>query len=173
MSEASSRGVQTPSLLLLSLCMAAALAGCKTVGGLAGAATGAATSSVSGNPAVGVAVGIAVKAVVDASMNALLKHWNDEEQERIASVAGTLEVGQSADWSVRHVVPYQNRGGRVTVVHAFSTPVATCKEALFRVDDEGASPAQTPWFAVTVCGRSGVWNWATAEPAVERWGALQ
>ncbi|VWX61897.1 conserved exported hypothetical protein [Burkholderiales bacterium 8X] len=154
----------------------AALAGCKAVGGLAGAATGAATSGVSGNPAAGVAVGIGVKAAVDASIDALLRRWMHEEQEEVAAAAGRLAVGQTGAWRVRHAVPYQNREGRVRVVRAFTTPIATCKEALFTVDEEPAADEQSSaggWYAVTVCGRGSRWNWASAEPAVDRWGALQ
>ncbi|XVK57805.1 hypothetical protein SFB74_27240 [Variovorax sp. W6] len=149
------------------------LAGCSSVGGLTGAIAGAASGSVTANPAVGVAVGIGVKAGVDESINYLLRYWTHEEQMRIASVVGELKAGQIRAWAVHHKVPYDNKEGQVTVVRIFETPLATCKEALFSVDDAEVPTSGRPHFIATICRGARSWNWAVAEPAVQRWGALQ
>ncbi|WP_185595294.1 hypothetical protein [Burkholderia ubonensis] len=33
--------------------------------------------------------------------------------------------------------------------------------------------AQSAFFVATICRDGPVWKWASAEPATERWGALQ
>lgn len=151
------------------------LAGCSSVGGITGAVAGIASGSAVANPAVGVAIGIGVQAGVDASIKTVLRDWSHEEQRRIASLVGGMEVGQREAWEVRHAVPYGNERGQVAVLRAFSTSLAACKEAAFSVEDADAKRAglPQPHFVTMVCQGSGGWQWATAEPAVERWGALQ
>jgi len=135
---------------------------------VAGVASGSATA----NPAVGIAIGITVKAAVDFTIDTILRSWQHDEQVRIAALIGTMQVGDRMPWEVRHQVPFNNRKGKVTVVRAFSTPLAECKEALFSV--EGSDPsAVAPHFVTTVCEGANGWKWALAEPAVARWGALQ
>ena len=162
---------------LAALACVLALAGCGSIGALTGGVAAIASGTASANPGVGVAVGIGVKAAVDQSINAALRHWSREEQARIAAQVGALAVGQRQPWEVRHAVPYDNKRGQVTVVRAFATPLAECKEALFSVQDADAATATAafgPPFVTTVCrGDSGGWAWAAAEPAVARWGALQ
>lgn len=160
---------------MLVCASALCLAGCGSVGGLTGAVAGIAMGSAVANPAVGVAVGIGVQAGVDASIKTVLRHWSHEEQTRIAAVAGGLQVGQRQSWVVRHALPYGNARGEVEVVRAFASALASCKEAVFTVQDSDSNKADEPQprFLTTVCeGRAG-WAWAAAEPAVERWGALQ
>ncbi|MDB5828311.1 MAG: hypothetical protein JWQ73_2531, partial [Variovorax sp.] len=154
----------TASLALLTGMLLAAQ-GCSSVGGITGAVAGVASASATANPAVGVAVGIGVKAGVDESINFVLRYWTHEEQMRIASMVGDMPVGQRKPWEVRHEVPYDDKQGEVTVVRAFSTPLATCKEALFSVDAppdaKTARPkAEAPRFVTTVCRGSDGWRWA-------------
>lgn len=158
--------------LLACIIGAASLAGCSSVGGITGAVAGVASGSATANPAVGVAVGITVKAGVDAAINAVLRHWSHEEQMRIASLIGAMDVGETLPWEIKHKVPYDNKQGKVTVVRAFTTPLADCKEALFSVEN-GDAKVVAPHFVTTVCAGSTGWKWALAEPAVARWGALQ
>lgn len=154
-----------PTSLLLA-------SGCSSVGSISGAAAGVASGGVSGNPAVGIAVGIGVRAIVDDSMDRLVRRWSDEEQRSIASQVGLMNVGERQPWNVRHVVPIRNTDGQVQVVRAFQTPLASCKEALFTVS--GGDPSAAPsWFSTTMCLGPRGWQWATAEPSVARWGALQ
>ena len=149
------------------------LGGCGAVGGITGAVAGVASGSATANPAVGVAVGIGVKAGVDESINYLLRYWTHEEQARIAATVGAMRTGERLAWSVRHEVPYDNKQGQVTVVRTFETPLTTCKEAIFSVDDTDAPNSERAHFVTTICRSARSWNWAVAEPAVKRWGALQ
>ena len=148
------------------------LSGCSSVGSVSGAAAGIASGSASGNPAVGIAVGIGVRAIVDDSVDRLTRRWSTEEQQSIAVRVGEMKVGERQAWNVRHVVPIRNTDGQVQVVRAFETPLASCKEALFTVAGSDEASHKT-WFATTVCLGPRGWQWAAAEPAVSRWGALQ
>jgi hypothetical protein len=149
-----------------------ALSACNSVGSISGAAAGIASGGASANPAVGIAVGIGVRAVVDQSVKSLMRRWSDEEQGSIARQVGAMDVGQRLPWQVRHAVPYRNNQGEVQVTRVIETPLATCKEALFSI---AASDAKAPasWFHTTMCLGPQGWRWAAAEPAVNRWGALQ
>ena len=150
------------------------LTGCSAVGSLTGAVVGAASGAASASPAVGVAVGIGVQAAMDASIATALRYWSHQEQQQIASLVGTMAVGQQKAWAIRHSIPYGNEQGNVTVVRAFETPLASCKEAVFSVDGSGAKKsAPPPNFTTTICKGETEWQWASAEPAVGRWGALQ
>lgn len=148
------------------------LAGCSSVGSISGAAAGIASGGASANPAVGIAVGIGVRAVVDESVKRLVRRWSDEEQHSIALQVGEMDVGQRQPWKVIHAVPYRNTQGQVQVVRSFQTALASCKEALFTVAD-GDPESATTWFSTTMCLGPLGWQWASAEPAVTRWGALQ
>lgn len=148
------------------------LCGCSSIGGLSGGVAGLASGAATANPGVGIAVGIGVKAAVDATVKTVLRDWSDEEQTRIATAIGSTAVGQRGAWDVVHSLPYRNAHGDFTVLRAFETPLANCKEALFTVAD-GNTPATRPAFVTTVCRGDAGWRWALAEPAVERWGALQ
>jgi hypothetical protein len=62
------------------------------------------------------------------------------------------------------------------ITRSISTPLASCKEVMFTVDDARAAQVSDgtarAWFAAHVCLQENGWKWANAEPAVERWGAL-
>jgi hypothetical protein len=134
-------------------------------------AAGAAAS----NPAVGVAIGIGVQAGVNESINTVLRHWSQEEQAQIASLVGEMKVGERRPWEIRHAVPYGNAQGEVTVARAFNTSLAACKEAVFSVVDveDKRSGVPQPHFVTFACQGTDGWRWASSEPAVSRWGALQ
>ena len=149
------------------------LAGCGSVGSLTGAVVGAVSGTASGNPAVGVAVGIGIEAGMNEVIDTTLRHWQDQEQQEIATLVGTLDQGQSRPWKIRHTIPYGNAQGQVTVVRAYATALASCKEAVFSVDASVDAPSRPPYFTTTVCKHAAGWQWALAEPAVARWGALQ
>lgn len=88
------------------------------------------------------------------------------EQDAIAEAAGTTPLDQSRAWEIRHTIPVGNTHGTLIPVREIDTPLATCREIVFRVDDGGL-------FTTSVCKQQGGWKWAAAEPAVERWGYLQ
>jgi hypothetical protein len=162
---------------LLCLCVLPALGGCGALGGLAGAAAGIASGTFTSNPAVGVAVSVSVKAATDAGMKALLRSLHQDEQDAIASLAGDMEPGEVRPWRVRHAIPYGNNQGSMQITRVIDTPLVRCKEVMFTVDGRDAAPsadsAAHSWFTAQVCRHDERWKWAVAEPAVERWGALQ
>jgi hypothetical protein len=170
-----------PSAFVTFVCLVGltALQGCSSVGGISGAVAGIASGSAVGNPAVGVAVGIGVQAGVDASISAVLRHWSHEEQALIAAQVGAMPIGTRRPWEIRHALPYGNNQGEVTAVREYVTPLAICREAIFTVGTDARNDSPGPYFVTSVCraapgGTSGqAWKWATAEPSVERWGALQ
>ena len=61
---------------------------------------------------------------------------------------------------------------------SIENPLAPCKEFLFsaaEADGEDGLAAASPrrWHAAAVCLQAdGSWGWASAEPAVGRWGYL-
>lgn len=162
-----------PRLRLALLAGALLAQGCSSVGGVTGAVAGVASGSATANPAVAVAVGIGVKAGVDETINYALRYWAAEEQAQIATAVGGMSVGEKKAWSVKHKLPYDNKQGSVTVVRVFTTPLATCKEAVFWVDGAASANAKPERFVTTACRDAAGWRWAVAEPAVSRWGALQ
>lgn len=165
--------LRVTAALLLPAATLLLAAGCSSVGSISGAAAGIASGGASSNPAIGIAVGIGVRAVVDDSMDRLTRRWSDEEQSSIAAQVGLMNVGERQPWRVRHAIPIGNTDGQVQVVRSFQSALAACKEALFTVSSSGAPAADAPWFATTLCLGPRGWRWATAEPAVARWGALQ
>lgn len=159
-------------LCALALCTGA-LAGCNTIGGLAGAAAGIATGSFTANPAVALGVGIGVQVATDEASRYVARTWHAGEQDAIASVAGSLDEGGTAPWAIKHAVPIGNAHGDVRIVRVISTPLTVCKEALFSVVEGKADKRSTTWFTTQVCQQGQQWRWAAAEPAVDRWGTLQ
>jgi hypothetical protein len=162
-------------LALAALCAGAALAasGCASIGAASGAAAAAATGIVTANPAVGVGVGIAVQAATDEAVNRFMKNMHADQQDMIAQTAGRLPVGGMDIWRVKHQLPVENGHGQVRVTRAFSSALALCKEFVFSVQDGEAADAPEQWYTASTCHDAGGWKWASAEPAVERWGTLQ
>lgn len=160
---------------LAALCAGVALAssGCSSIGAASGAAAAAATGIVTANPAVGVGVGIAVQAVTDEAVNRFMKSMHADQQEMIAETAGRLPVGGTDTWRIKHTLPVENGHGQVRVTRAFASALALCKEFVFSVQDGDAANAPEQWYTASTCRDESGWKWASAEPAVERWGTLQ
>ena len=78
-------------------------------------------------------------------------------------------MGEFRPWRIRHTIPIGNARGELAVVREYATPLATCREVVFTVED-GNRPAV---FTTSLCQRAAGWKWAAAEPAVDRWGFLQ
>lgn len=156
--------------VLLACC---ALTGCKSVGQISALIVGGAAGGATGNPAVGFAVGVVTDAGVTWATRYYGRARQGAEQDAIAQIAGDLPVGTGADWKIEHFVPIGNEHGRVEVTREIGTPLAPCREVAFSVaDDDDKAPRQR-WFITSVCRTEAVWKWATAEPAVPRWGYLQ
>ena len=148
------------------------LGGCSSVGGFAGAAAAFATSVATANPVVGISVGIGVKAAADQGLQYVAKRNQRNEHEAIVAALTDMKAGDSGRWERAHRFGSGVDRGEVRVVRTIETPLATCKELLFSVERDGAKP-RTDWFTTTACRNGEVWQWAAAEPAVERWGNLQ
>lgn len=160
------------------LCVGGGLSlnGCSSfgaVGAASGAVAGAATGLVTANPGIGIGVGIAVQAATDEAVKRYTRRLHADQQDAIVSLAGAIEVGQSRRWRVEHALPIENGHGRVRVTRDFATPLATCKEFVFSVADGEAPNDPERWYAASACLQADGWKWASAEPAVERWGSLQ
>lgn len=146
------------------------LGGCTSAGNIVGVVAGAAAGGATANPAVGFGVGVGVAAVSDYTIRRVSRSWHGGEQDAIAASAGSLEVGGSGDWRIQHSLPFGNEHGRLQVVRAIENPLAPCKQVLFSVEEKGEPAA---WYSVDICQQQEGWKWASAEPAVERWGFLQ
>ncbi len=154
--------------------LATALAGCSSVGGFTGAVAGIATGTFSSNPAVGVAVGVSVKAATDTAMNRVFRNMQADEQDRIAEIAGGLDVGERQPWKIHHLFSYGDEAGELQVVRSIDNALANCKEVMFSVVGGKPDAPTREWFITQTCQHSnGRWHWAAAEPAIERWGTLQ
>jgi hypothetical protein len=150
-----------------------ALSGCSSIGAAAGAAAGVSTGVVSSNPAVGFAVGIVVQAATDEAVARMMKSWHGDQQMAIADTAGALPIGETKAWRVKHTLPVENGHGDVRVLREFDSALATCREFAFSVVDGDKPDAHADWFLASACKDADGWKWASAEPAVERWGNLQ
>lgn len=174
---APARAMARPARLfaLAALCAGVALAqsGCMSIGAASGAAAAAATGIVTANPAVGVGVGIAVQAATDVAVNRFMKNMHADQQDLIAETAGRLPVGGEDSWRIKHTLPVENGHGEVRVTRAFASALTLCKDFVFSVQDGDKPNSPEQWFMASACQDQSGWKWATAEPAVERWGALQ
>lgn len=158
-----------------ALCVGASLltSGCSSVGAASGAAAAVASGLVTANPAVGIGVGIAVQAATDEAVGRYMRTMHADQQNEIAALAGGLAVGESKPWSVKHKLPIENGHGEVRVTRAFTSALAICKEFAFSVADGDKPDAKVDWYTASACLQDQGWKWASAEPAVERWGNLQ
>lgn len=161
-------GVRAASLLTVLL-----LAECKAAPEIAGVVTGGVAGAASANPAVEFAVGVATDAAATAGLNYIGRRWQGAEQDAIARVAGELEVGAQANWKIDHTIPVGNEHGRLRITRTIASPLASCKEVVFSVDDGNQPSARRDWYITDICKTAGDWKWAAAEPAVQRWGLLQ
>jgi hypothetical protein len=153
------------------LALSALLGGCQDVSTIAGIASGSATAAATGNPAIGVAVGIGVSAGGNFLVRYIARVRVGAEQDVIAETAGALPDGGEGAWVIHHTIPIGNEHGNLWVIDTINTPIAICKEVVFSVFNGAKVPSN--WYRVDVCRDPNGWKWATAEPAVDRWGFLQ
>lgn len=149
------------------------MSGCASIGAATGALAGVATGAVTTNPAIGFGVGIAVQAATDEAVKRVTKSLHQDQQVMIAVTAGVSQVGETRPWKVKHTLPVENGYGEVRVLREFGNALASCKEFAFSVVDGDDAKAPAEWFIATACQQPEGWKWASAEPAVERWGNLQ
>ncbi|MCC8401046.1 hypothetical protein LJ655_03910 [Paraburkholderia sp. MMS20-SJTN17] len=177
--RACSSGVPLPDRLRLfaagALCVGAVLlgSGCSSIGAASGAAAGVASGIVTSNPAVALGVGVAVQAATDEAVARYMRSMHQDQQDLMATLVGTMPVGETKPWSVKHTLPIENGHGQVRVTRAFGSALALCKEFVFSVQDGDGPNAPAMWFFASACQQDKGWKWATAEPAVARWGNLQ
>lgn len=141
--------------------------------GIAGAAVAA---KVTRNAAVATGIGLGAVAAARAGVQYTERVVHKQTQDSIASAAGSLAVGAVAPWDVKHSVPIEDdEHGRVTVSRIISTGALDCKEIVFSVDRDPTKdqPASSAFYVASVCRDGNAWKWASAEPATQRWGALQ
>lgn len=157
------------------ICVGASLltSGCSSVGAASGAAAGVASGLVTSNPAIGIGVGIAVQAATDEAVGRYMRTMHADQQNMIAALAGAMPVGETRPWAVKHTLPIENGHGQVRVTRAFSSALALCKDFVFSVQDGDGPNAPEAWYTASACQQDKGWKWASAEPAVERWGNLQ
>jgi hypothetical protein len=149
------------------------LSGCNATVQVAAVVGGGAAGGLTANPAVGFAVGVAI----DAGATYVVRYYGrtrqGAEQDAIAEVAGALPVGTEAAWKIEHTIPIGDEHGQLRVVRDIDSPMAACKEIAFSVDEGKGAKLQRAWYVSDVCKQAARWKWASAEPAVERWGFLQ
>lgn len=161
--------------LLALLPLALPLGGCELVGGIAGGISGATTGAVTANPAVGYAVGLGVRTATNAAIGGWMRGLQRDQQDAIARAAGEMAPGETRPWRIAHGLPfgYSDAQGRLQLIRAIDTPLAACREVLFSVAGDKPEAPPEGLFVATACRQAKGWKWASAEPAVERWGALQ
>ncbi len=181
-SKAAKRGYpNTTALVALAVTISSALSGCSslyTEGATAGAgiAGAALAAKVTRNAAVATGIGLGAVAAARAGVQYSERVVHKNTQDGIAKIAGPLDVGAIAPWSVTHSVPIEDdEHGRVTVSRTISAGALDCKEIVFSVDQTATQnvPASSAFYVASICRDGDNWKWASAEPATERWGALQ
>jgi hypothetical protein len=171
----------TIALVALAVAITSALSGCSslyTEGATAGAgiAGAALAAKITSNAAVATGIGLGAVAAARAGVQYSERVVHKNTQDGIAKIAGPLEVGAIAPWSVTHSMPIEDdEHGRVTVSRTISAGALDCKEIVFSVDQTATKnvPASSAFYVASICRDGDNWKWASAEPATERWGALQ
>ena len=180
--QSAARGrVGATIIVALGVAGSSALSGCSslyTEGATAGAgiAGAAIAAKVTNNAAVATGIGLGAVAAARAGVQYSERVVHRNTQDGIAKIAGPLDVGAVAPWSVTHSVPIEDdEHGRVTVSRTISTGALDCKEIVFSVDRIATEnvPASSAFYVASICRDGQNWKWASAEPATERWGALQ
>jgi len=159
--------------LACSACSSLYSESAQTGAGIAGAAV---ATKVTRNATVATGIGLGALAAARAGVQYTERVVHRNTQDSIAKAAGPLDVGGVAPWSAEHSFRIEpNEHGRVTVSRTISTGALDCKEIVFSVDKDATKkePASSAFFVASVCRDGDSWKWASAEPATERWGALQ
>jgi hypothetical protein len=165
-----------PGAMLLAVL---ALGGCgsllsETTADVSGVAGAGAANAVTKNAAVATGIGLGVRSIASAGLQYTERVVHRKEQDKIAAAAGQLPPGVVGAWSVVHTIPIENdEHGEVVVTRDLGDAGFRCKEIVFSVDEVRDQHPFRQFYTATVCLDGTVWKWASAEPATERWGALQ
>jgi hypothetical protein len=155
------------AVVLLSGCGSVLTEGASDVAGIVGAG---AAASVTKNAAIAAAIGLGTQSVALEGVHYLERRVHRAEQDAIAAAAGPLAPGDVAPWSIRHNLPIEdNEHGHLVVSRVLGGGPILCKEIVFSVDTK----KRQDFYVATVCRSNDAWKWASAEPAVPRWGGLQ
>ena len=153
--------------LALSGCGSVLTAGTSDLAGVAGAGI---ASSVTKSAAAATAIGLGVASGASAGLAYAERRVHRTEQDDIAAAAGALAPGGVGTWKVEHDVPIEaDEHGQLAVIRTLGNAEISCKEIVFSVDEKNSRA----FYTATVCQDGGMWKWASAEPATERWGSLQ
>ncbi|WP_295951406.1 hypothetical protein [Rhodoferax sp.] len=169
-----------PTALLRAATLA--LTGCGSflregTGVTAGIGGAALASTLTHNAAVATGIGVGVQAVAQAGLQMAERNAHQDEQNHIAQIAGALKVGEVARWKMTHKIPLEpDEQGEVTVSRTIGTEGGKgldCREIVFSVEMTDISEFPRAFYVATICRNGQTWQWASAEPATGRWGALQ
>jgi hypothetical protein len=180
MSKNSRFGLILPATLLVLLSGCSSLL-TQSAGAGAGVGGAAISNAVTKNGAITAGIGLGAQAAAIAGVQYLEKRVHAAEQNAIAAAAAAVPVGGVGSWSISHDIPIEDdEHGELTVTRELTPALPTgggsafdCKEIVFSVDTQAHHAIQRAFYTATVCVDDGTWKWATAEPATERWGALQ
>ena len=140
----------------------------------AGVGGAALATAVTDNGAVATGIGLGVRSLANAGLQYTERRLQRQQQDIIAGIAGPLPLGQVAPWSSEYDVPlHASEKGQVTAVRDIGGPGLNCREIIFSVDTVENQKPQRGFFTAAICRSGQNWKWASAEPATERWGALQ
>lgn len=159
--------------------LAASLCGCSSflqqgTGAVAGVGGAAVAASVTSDAAVATGIGVGVQSLAQAGVQHAQKVVHAAEQDQIAAIAGKLAPGQVASWQVQHAIPIEpSSRGEVTVSRTVGAPSLDCREIVFSVEPKPNAKRDKGFYVAMICRDGERWKWASAEPATERWGALQ
>lgn len=164
--------------VIAAVVLAVLTAGCSefvstSASDVAGVVGGAAASAATSSPAAAAAAVLGAQAGAHAGVKYAQRNIHRDAQDRIARVGGDLKPGQVANWNTRDRVLERDQHGRVTVSRIISSDKLQCKEIVFSVDAQEKGKPTSAFYITAICHDGTQWKWASAEPATERWGALQ
>jgi hypothetical protein len=153
----------------------------QSAGAGAGVAAAGVSNALTTNGAITAGIGLGTQAAAIAGVQYLEKRVHAAEQNAIAAAAGNTPVGGVSDWGIAHDVPIESdEHGQVSVTRYLTpnlpsgnAPPFDCKEIIFSVETTIHKKPHSAFYIADICRDGAAWTWATAEPATERWGALQ
>ena len=140
---------------------------------VAGVIGGTAATALTSSPAAAAAAALGAQAGARTGVKHAQRNIHRDAQDLIAQAAGDLKIGQVGTWNTRDRALERAQQGRVTVSRVISSAGMQCKEIIFSVDTAVEGTPQSAFYLTAICRDGAKWRWASAEPATERWGALQ
>lgn len=167
-------------VLVLMPLVLSALSGCGSIlsigaSDLAGVAGAGLAAGVTRDAATAAATGLGAQSLAREGVRYLQRRVHRTEQDAIAGVAGGLEPGSVARWSVSHTLPLEDDArGDVVVSRVLGAGTFHCKEIVFSVETTRWREMHRAFYVAMICQDGNrAWRWASAEPSVGRWGGLQ